>query len=120
MDVQNESDSAPGSPDPARSQQPHTRRYEPSVVYLLAEYLKRQGIKLHNAPGPWRPLWRLLRRPGRNAEQSIPVISNGVVDIAVDTAQHAVDVSGFLNISGVDQIDPIPNLRPPEQDLVPV
>ena len=119
MDMQDESSSGPCSALPSRNHQPHAKRYEPSVVYMLAEYLKQQGIKLHNTPGPWRPLWRLLRRPGRNAEQAIPVVSNGVVDIAVDTAEHAVDVSGFLNLSGVYQLDPIPNLRPPQQDLLP-
>jgi hypothetical protein len=44
-------------------------------------------------------------------------VTNGQVTIVVDTAEHAVDVSGFLNSAGVANLDPIPNLRPPEQDL---
>jgi hypothetical protein len=86
-------------------------------VYALAEKLRREGVELHEYPGPWRPVRRLLRRPGRNAERTIPLVTNGIVDIAVDTAEHAADLSGFLNSSGVDHLDPIPNLRPPEQDL---
>jgi hypothetical protein len=86
-------------------------------VYALAEQLKRDGIELHGVPGPWRPVRRVLRRPGRNAERAIPVTTNGVVDIAVDTAEHAADLSGFLNSSGVHHLDPIPNLQPPRQDL---
>ena len=33
----------------------------------------------------------MLRRPGRRAEPAIPVLTNGVADIAVDTAEHAAD-----------------------------
>ena len=43
------------------------RRYEPTPIYQLAERLKRQGVKLHQIPGPWRPARHTLRRPGRNA-----------------------------------------------------
>ena len=95
----------------------HTQRYEPWVLYALADKLKDQGLELHKFPGPWRPVRRRLRRPGRNAEQTIPLVTNGVVEIAVDTAEHAVDLSGFLNSAGVDHLDPAPNLRPPAQDL---
>jgi hypothetical protein len=109
------SDSPTRRPRPAR--QARTRRYEPTAVYALTEHLKREGVELHRVPGPWRPIRRSLRRPGRNAEQEISLVTNGVVEIAVDTAEHAVDVSGFLNSSGVDHLDPIANLRPPEQDL---
>ena len=98
----------------------HTRprRYEPTPVYVLAERLKREGVDLHNVPGPWRPVRRPLRRPGRNADRTIPIVTNGRVDIAVDTAEHAADLSGFLNATGLDHLDPVPNLRPPDQDLV--
>jgi hypothetical protein len=41
-----------------------------------------------------------------------------MVEIAVDTAEHAVDLSGFLNAVGVEHLDPIPNLRVPDQDLL--
>jgi hypothetical protein len=100
------------------SQQLRARRYEPTPVYMLAERLKRQGVELHHIRGPWRPIRRLLRRPGRNAEREIPIVTNGRVEIAVDTAEHAVDLSGFLNSAGLGHLDPIPNLRPPDEDLV--
>jgi hypothetical protein len=95
------------------------RRYEPVAVYALANTLKREGVDLHNVPGPWRPTGRLLRRPGRNAERTVPIVTNGTTEIAVDTAEHAADLSGFLNSAGLDRLDPVPNLRPPEQDLLP-
>jgi hypothetical protein len=86
-------------------------------MYAVAEYLKSIGVELHRSVGPWRPTRRPLRRPGRNAEQAIPVVTNGRVEIAVDTAEHAVDLSGVLNSSGLVHIDPADNLRPPAQDL---
>lgn len=100
------------------SQQTRTRRYEPVAVYRVAEQLRRQGLELRQQQGPWRPARLPLRRPGRNAERSIPIVTNGIVEIAVDTAEHAVDLSGFLNAAGVDHLDPVPNLRPPDQDLL--
>jgi hypothetical protein len=103
---------------PRRNRQPSTRRYEPTGIYVLAEHLKRQGLDLRSYRGPWHPVGRPLRRPGRNAERAIPIVTNGVVEIAVDTAEHAVDLSGFLNAAGVDHLDPIPNLRPPDEDLL--
>jgi hypothetical protein len=87
-------------------------------VYVLAEHLRREGLDLHSAIGPWRPGRRALRRPGRNSERAIPIVTNGVVEIAVDTAEHAADLSGFLNAAGLDHLDPIPNLRPPDEDIV--
>lgn len=106
------------SPMRLRPQQVRPRRYEPTSVYVLAERLQREGVKLHQVHGSWRPTRRLLRRPGRNAEWAIPVVTNGIVEIAVDTAQHAADLSGFLNSAGLDHLNPIPNLLPPHQDLV--
>jgi hypothetical protein len=103
---------------PRRTQRARTRRYEPTPVYALAEHLKGQGFDLRGYQGPWRPIRRRLRRPGRNAERTIPIVTNGIVEIAVDTAEHAVDVSGLLNAVGVDHLDPVPNLRPPDQDLL--
>ena len=99
-------------------QQVRPRRYEPTSVYVLAERLKREGVELHQVQGSWRPTRRLLRRPGRNAERAIPIVTNGIVEMAVDTAQHAADLSGFLNSAGLDHLNPIPNLLPPHQDLV--
>jgi hypothetical protein len=103
---------------PHRSEQARTRRYAPTPVYALAEDLKRQGHDLRNCEGPWHTGRRRLRRPGRNAERAIPIVTNGIVEIAVDTAEHAVDLSGFLNAAGVEHLDPIPNLRVPDQDLL--
>jgi hypothetical protein len=109
--------------EPVPSRRPHgpqvrTRRYEPTAIYALANTLKREGVDLHNLPGPWRPIRRSLRRPGRNAEKSVPIVTNGRVEIAVDTAEHAADLSGFLNSAGLEHIDPVPKLRPPDQDLL--
>lgn len=115
-DPQAASDAQPGRRE--RSREASTRRYEPAVLYELAERLKRAGLELDRIRGPWRAVWRALRRPGRNAEQAIPVVTNGKVDIAVDTGEHAVDLSGFLNSSGVGHLEPVPNLRPPAQDLL--
>jgi hypothetical protein len=101
----------------AGTEQVRLRRYEPTSVYALAERLRREGVELQMVHGPWRPMRRPLRRPGRNAEKAIPIVTNGVTELAVDTAEHAVDVSGLLNLCGVDNLDPVPNLRPPDQDL---
>ena len=104
------------TPQRRRNQQLRTRRYEPTPLYALAKDLKRVGVEL-DKHGPWRPMRRPLRRPGRNAERAIPIVTNGVVEIAVDTAEHAVDLSGFLNSAGLEDLNPVPNLRPPDQDL---
>ncbi len=100
-----------------QSEQARIRRYEPTPVYVLAEHMKRQGVELDLVHGPWRPTRRPLRRPGRNAQKAIPIVTNGVTELVVDTAERAVDVSGLLNLCGVEHLDPIPNLRPPDQDL---
>jgi hypothetical protein len=113
------SESAESAPSSSYSPQVHTQRYQPTAVYLLANALKREGVDLHNLGGPWRPIRRALRRPGRNAERAVPIVTNGTVEIAVDTAEHAADLSGFLNSAGLEHLDPVPNLRPPDQDLVP-
>jgi len=94
---------------------PH--RYEPSSVYALVEHLKRRGLELHNVRGPWRAIRRPLERPGRNAQQAIPIVTNGVAEVAVDTPRRAAEVSGLLNLCGVDHLEPVLNLQPPEQDL---
>lgn len=105
------------TPAPSRARA-RPRRYEPTPLYALAERLKQDGVDLHNVHGPWRPVRRRLRRPGRNAERAISVVTNGVVEIAVDTAEHAADLSGFLNSAALDHLEPVANLRPPDQDLV--
>ncbi len=101
-----------------RAEQSRARRYEPTPLYVLAEHLKREGVELSSGKGPWQSVRRRLRRPGRNAEQTIPIVTNGVVEIAVDTAEHAVDLAGFLNAADIHHLDPVPNLRPPHHDLV--
>jgi hypothetical protein len=100
-----------------RTGQADVRRYEPTPVYALAERLKREGVELQKVGGPWRPIRRPLRRPGRNAEKAIPIVTNGVAQLAVDSAERAADLSGLLNWCGVDHLEPFPNLRPPDQDL---
>jgi hypothetical protein len=108
MDAQSES---------SGTEQVRLRRYEPTPVYALAEHLKGEGVVLNLVDGPWRPIRRPLRRPGRNAQKAIPIVTNGVTELAVDTAERAADVSGLLNLCGVDRLEPVPNLRPPDQDL---
>src|SRR5690242_9476551 len=93
------------------------RRYQPTPVYALAERLKREGVELQKVHGPWRPIRRPLRRPGRNAEKVIPIVTNGVAELAVDSPEHAADLSGLLNWCGVDHLEPVSNLLPPDQDL---
>jgi hypothetical protein len=93
------------------------QRFEPTPVYALAEYLKRKGVELSHIRGPWHSIRRLLRRPGRNAANMIPIVTNGLTQVAVDTAERADDLSGFLNWCGVADLDPVANLRPPDQDL---
>lgn len=94
------------------------RRYVPTPIYALAEDLKRQGIDLQACHGPWRSARRRLRRSGRNAEREILIVTNGVVKIPVDTAERAADLAGFLNLAGVEDLDPVPSLRAPDQDLL--
>jgi hypothetical protein len=99
------------------TEQVRPQRYEPTPVYALAEYLKREGMELNKIRGLWHAMRRALRRPGRNAEKMIPIVTNGMVEVAVDTPERAADVSGLLNLCGVNHLDPVPNLRPPDQDL---
>ena len=98
--------------------QSRPQRFEPTPVYALAAFLKGKGVDLPHIRGAWHSIGRLLRRPGRNAEQVIPIVTNGVTEVAVDTSERADDVSGFLNWCGVANLEPVPNLRPPDQDLV--
>lgn len=93
------------------------QRYEPTPIYTLAERLKRAGVKLQEIHGPWHPIRRALRRPGRNAERMIPIVTNGVAQVAVDSAERAADLCGLLNWCGVDHLEPVSNLRPPDHDL---
>jgi hypothetical protein len=87
-------------------------RYEPTVVYHLAEQVKANGVDLDQAAGPWRADARELSRPGRNSLHNIPVVTNEQTEVMVDTAEHAVDVAGLLNWCGVHELEPIPELAP--------
>lgn len=89
-------------------------RYEPTVVYMLAEQARRSGVDLGAVPGPWRVSERQLTRPGRQSLDRIPVITNEQTEVMVDTMERAADVAGLLNWCGVDHLEPIPELVPPE------
>ena len=91
--------------------QPRRRsRYEPTVVYYLAEHAKENGVDLGQVEGPWRVDSRALDRPGRNSLDTIPIVTNERTEVMVDTVEHATDVAGLLNWCGVDQLDLVPEL----------
>ncbi len=89
------------------------RRYEPRAIYQLAESLRRQGMDLAKSSGPWRVMARALTRPGRNRLPVLPIVTNGLAQVMVDTMEHALDLAGLLNWCGVDNLDPVPDLVPP-------
>ena len=89
------------------------RRYEPTAVYQLAESLRRRGVDLATRSGPWRAVGRALRRPGRNRAPVLPIVTNGLAQVMVDTMEHARDLAGLLNWCGIDNLDPVPDLVPP-------
>ena len=94
--------------------QPKERmRYEPIVVYQLAEKAKARGVDLDQAEGPWRADTRALDRPGRNSLDWIPVVTNERTEVMVDTSEHALDVAGLLNWCGVHELEPVAELVPP-------
>ncbi len=96
--------------------QPKRRsRYEPTVVYHLAEQAKASGVDLDQAEGPWRVGARTLSRPGRNSLDTIPVVTNERTEVMVDSMEHASDVAGLLNWCGVHQLEVIPELTPSGQ-----
>jgi hypothetical protein len=97
-------------------QRPQRRRYQPTAAYVLAERVKRKGVEIWAADGPWRAAGRPLRRPGRNHLGVIPLVTNGHTEVMVDTMEHAADLSGLLNWSGVDDLNPVSDLSPPPQD----
>lgn len=88
-------------------------RYEPTVVYHLAERAKARGVDLAGADGPWQVRQRRLARPGRNSLHMIPVVTNEHTEVMVDTVEHASDVAGLLNWCGVQELEPVPELTPP-------
>ena len=91
------------------------RRYRPTAVFELADTLKRQGVDLASRKGPWRVVARQLRRPGRNRLGAIPIVTNGMAQVMVDTMEQATDLAGLLNMSGVEDLDPVPDLVPPRE-----
>lgn len=88
-------------------------RYEPTVVYMLAEQARSNGVDLPAMPGPWRVSERRLTRPGRRSLDVIPVVTNDRAEVMVDTHEHAAQVAGLLNWCGVHDLNPIPELTPP-------
>jgi len=89
------------------------RRYQPLAIYNLAERLRTQGIDLAKRSGPWRAIGRTLLRPGRNHLPVLPIVTNGLAQVMVDTMEHARDVAGLLNWCGIDDLDPVADLVPP-------
>ena len=89
------------------------RRYEPTHIYGLLESLRRQGIDLAVNSGPWRVMARALHRPGRNRIPILPIVTNGLAQVMVDTMEHASDLAGLLNWCGIEDLDPVPDLVPP-------
>ena len=89
------------------------RRYQPTAIYQVAETLRRQGMDLAKSSGPWRVIARALARPGRNRLPVLPIVTNGLAQVMVDTMEHARDLAGLLNWCGVDDLDPVADLVPP-------
>jgi hypothetical protein len=98
---------------PTQSTTERRKRYQPAAIYHLADSLRRQGIELATRSGPWRAAERVLQRPGRSRLPVIPIVTNGLAQVMVDTMEHARDVAGLLNWCGVDDLDPVPDLVPP-------
>ena len=89
------------------------RRYQPTAIYQLAESLRDRGVDLATRSGPWRAVAWALGRPGRNRAPVLPIVTNGLAQVMVDTMEHARDVAGLLNWCGIDDLDPVPDLVPP-------
>ena len=82
-------------------------RYEPTLAYRLAEQARSAGVDLNAAPGPWRARLR------RHHVALISVVTNDRDEIMLNNMERAVDVAGLLNWCGVDDLRPVPDLRPP-------
>ena len=100
-----------------RRQRPRSRRhrYEPIALYRMAERARARGVDLMAAEGPWKHGQRALREPGGNGLSMIPVVMNGQAEVMVDTIEHAAEVAGLLNWSGVEELEPDIDLRPPPE-----
>lgn len=88
-------------------------RYQPSAIYEYVDALRVRGIDIATSSGPWRAVARQLRRPGRDMIPIIPIVTNGLAQVMVDTMEHARDLAALLNWSGVNDLDPVPDLVPP-------
>jgi hypothetical protein len=101
-----------------RSQSRHRRqRYQPTAAYALVDTAKRKGIGLDDVPGPWRVGGRALPRRGRNDLPMIPLVTNGRTEVMVDTLERAAELSAFLNWCGIEDLNPVSDLRPPRFDI---
>ena len=100
-------------PMPPRTDERRSR-YVPTAAFAMADRLKRQGIDLPSLKGRWCATACKLRRPGRNGVNALPIVTDGVAAVMVDTMEHAMDLAGLLNWSGVERLDPVSDLVPPE------
>jgi hypothetical protein len=89
------------------------RRYQPTAIYHLIESLHRRGVDLATTSGPWQAMVQALGRPGRRGMPIIPIVTNGLSRVMVDTVEHAHDLADLLNWCGVDDLDPVADLVPP-------
>ncbi|HEY9506933.1 MAG TPA: hypothetical protein VIQ27_13220 [Gemmatimonadales bacterium] len=82
-------------------------RYEPTLVYMLADRARSAGVDLDAVRGPWHASLR------RHELELIPVVANDRTEIMMDNMERAVQVAGLLNWCGVDDLRPVPDLKPP-------
>jgi hypothetical protein len=82
-------------------------RYEPTWIYMLADRARLAGVDLDAAPGPWRAGLRHCKF------ELISVATNDRTEIMVGSMERALDVAGFLNWCGLDDLRPVPDLKPP-------
>jgi hypothetical protein len=80
---------------------------------MLADRARLAGVDLDAASGPWRAALR------RHKLELISVVTNDRTEIMAGSMQRAVDVAGLLNWCGLDDLEPVPDLKPP-MDSEPV
>src|SRR5262245_41405568 len=101
-----------------RSQsRPRRQSYQATAGNALGESAQRKGVGLDDVPGPWRVGGRALPRRGRNDLPMIPLITNGRTEVMVDTLERAAELSAFLNWCGIEDLNPVSDLRPPRFDM---